>query len=138
MPDSAARAPITRLVGIYRADGGLVGELRYLAGHYLRGDECSLCSVTHSTFRRRPEWDEQVAALGIPFDLRHRNELDAELAQYADRSACIVAIDIAGSTRVLLSDHEIGEAHGDVSTLFTMLRNRLRATTTASLPACDA
>lgn len=138
MPDSGAPTPIVRLVGVYRADGGLVGELRYRAGHYLRGDECSLCSVTHSTFRRRPEWDEQVVALGIPFDLRHRNELDRALAEYADRAACIVAIDATGSSHILLSDREIAEAHGDVGTLFTMLRNRLRASTTASLPACDA
>lgn len=138
MPDSGARAPIARLVGIYRADGGLVGEFRYLAGHYLRGEECSLCSVTHSTFRRRREWDAEAASLAVPFDLRHRNELDASLAHYAGQSACIVAIGADGSSRILLTDSEISQAHGDVETLFTMIRNRMRASKTASLPACDA
>jgi len=27
-----------RLFGIYRADGGLIGELRYLTGHLFRGE----------------------------------------------------------------------------------------------------
>ena len=71
---------VTRLIGVYNADGGVAGELRYLIGHYLRGRSCSLCDVTHSPLRRKAAWDEEAAALGIRFDLRHLNELDADLA----------------------------------------------------------
>ncbi len=70
---------VVRYVGIYDADGGLAGELRYVVGHLLGTAECALCDITHSPVRRRPAWDRMVAALGVPFELRHRNELDAAL-----------------------------------------------------------
>jgi hypothetical protein len=65
----------TRILGVYDADGGLSGELRYVIGHLLGTAECALCDITHSPLGRRRSWDRMVAALDIPFDLRHRNEL---------------------------------------------------------------
>jgi len=64
-----------RYLGIYDADGGLAGELRYVIGHLFGAAECALCDITHSPVRRKPAWDRMVAMLGVPFDLRHRNEL---------------------------------------------------------------
>jgi hypothetical protein len=86
----------TRIVGVYRADGGLRGELRYLAGHYLRGQSCSLCEITHSPFRRKAAWDAGVADLGIPIDLLHLNELDAGLAAHVGDEATRHAGDADG------------------------------------------
>jgi hypothetical protein len=63
------------LVGVYDADGGLVGEARYVVGHLLGLVECALCDVTHSPVRRKPAWDRMVARLGVPFVLLHRNEV---------------------------------------------------------------
>jgi hypothetical protein len=63
------------LVGVYDADGGLVGEARYVVGHLLGLVECALCDVTHSPVRRKPAWDRMVARLGVPFPLLHRNEV---------------------------------------------------------------
>lgn len=116
---------VTRLIGVYRADGGLRGELRYLAGHYLRGESCSLCDITHSPFRRKAAWDRQVAALGIPFDLLHLNELDPPLAAFVgDRAACVVA-DTTDGLLLLLSNDELSSAQGDVDAFFVLLRDRL-------------
>ncbi len=113
---------ITRLVGVYNADGGLMGELRYLVDHYLRGRSCSLCDVTHSPIRRKAAWDTQAAALGIPFELRHLNELDPPLADFvAGRAACIVAESGAGLT-LLLDNDAISSTHGDVDEFFRLLR----------------
>lgn len=66
-------------VGVYKADGGPIGELRYVIGHLLGTAQCSLCDITH-TWRRKPEWDAMVGRLGVPFELRHLNELDADVA----------------------------------------------------------
>lgn len=116
---------VSRLIGVYNADGGLAGELRYLAGHYLRGRSCSLCDVTHSPLRRKSAWDQQVQELGIPFDLLHLNELDADLASFvAGRAACVVA-EVAGDRTLLLSNEDIASTKGDVTAFFTLLRGRL-------------
>jgi len=70
-------AALVRYLGVYDADGGLAGELRYVIGHLSGTTACALCDITHSTVRRKPAWDHMVATLGAPFDLRHRNELTA-------------------------------------------------------------
>lgn len=76
MPESS---PIVRITGIYNADGGLAGEVRYVVGHLLGMTECALCDVTHSPVRRKPEWDRMVSRFGIPIVVKHRNELDERL-----------------------------------------------------------
>jgi len=116
---------ITRLGGVYRADGGLRGELRYLAGHYLRGESCSLCDITHSPFRRKAAWDRAVAGLGIPVDLLHLNELDPELAEFVgDRAACVVA-ETANGRVLLMSNDELTALDGSVDAFVVLLRDRL-------------
>jgi len=49
------------------------GEFRYLIDHYLRGESCSLCDITHSPFRRKAAWDKSVAALDVPLIVLHLN-----------------------------------------------------------------
>lgn len=118
----------TRLVGVYRADGGLRGELRYLAGHYLRGQSCSLCDITHSPFRRKAVWDAEVAELGIPFDLLHLNELDPGLAAYVGDDAAMVIGERPEGRVTLLADDELTALDGDVPAFFGALRASMAAT----------
>ena len=122
---------MTRLVGVYRADGGLRGELRYLAGHYLRGQSCSLCEITHGRLRRKPAWDEAVACLDIPFDLRHLNELDPDLRAFVgDDAAMVVAVTPTGYV-TLVTNAELTRLDGDVSSFLALLQDRMRASHTS-------
>jgi len=116
---------ITRLVGVYRADGGLRGELRYLAGHYFAGHSCSLCDITHSPFRRKRQWDAQVAELGIPFTLLHLNELDPETRLYVADDAPMVFGETPHLRVRLLEDADLTALHGDVHAFFALLRERI-------------
>jgi hypothetical protein len=116
---------VNRLIGVYRADGGLRGELRYLIGHYLRGESCSLCDITHSPIRRKAAWDQSVADLGIPFDLLHLNELDESLSQFVgDRAACVVA-ETATERIILINNDELMQLEGSVPAFFDLLKQRL-------------
>jgi hypothetical protein len=118
----------TRLVGVYRADGGLRGELRYLAGHYLRGQSCTLCDITHSPFRRKAAWDAAVSEVGIPFDLLHLNELDADLAAYVGDDAALVIGERPEGRVTLLDNDDLTALNGDVPAFFEALRARIAAT----------
>lgn len=114
-----------RLIGVYRANGGLRGEFRYLIGHYLRGESCSLCDITHSPLRRKAEWDEQVATLGVPFELLHLNELSAPLGEFVgDRAACVVA-ETPDGLELLIGNDELTQLDGSVSGFFDLLTKRL-------------
>jgi hypothetical protein len=118
----------TRIVGVYRADGGLRGELRYLAGHYLRGLSCSLCDITHSPFRRKAAWDAGVASLGVPVVLLHLNELDPDLTAYVGDDAAMVVGERPAGRVTLLTNDQLTALDGDVSAFFGALRARLAAT----------
>ena len=70
----------TTITAVYNADGGLLGEAAYVIGHLLGTASCSLCDITHSPLRRKPEWDAMVATLPFPLRVRHRNEVTPELS----------------------------------------------------------
>lgn len=109
-------AVIARLVGVYDADGGLRGELAYLAGK-VAGRHCSLCDITHSPVRRRREWDAYVSSLAVPFEVVHRNERSTSIEQATQgREACVVAECADGSVVFLLDNDELTRA-GDVTGL---------------------
>lgn len=74
---------VSRLIGVYHADGGPVGEVKYVIGKLLGTAHCALCDITHSPVRRKPAWDQMVDRLGIPFQLVHLNEMTAEVAEVA-------------------------------------------------------
>ena len=101
---------VRRLIGVYDADGGLRGEIAYLAGK-LAGRHCTLCDITHSPVRRRREWDSYISSLPVPFDLVHRNERSAPLERVTEgREACVVAECRDGSLVFLLSNEALAQA----------------------------
>lgn len=90
--EPATSATVEGLVGVYRADGGLRGELAYLVGKMRGTAHCALCDVTHSPVRRKRAWDAMVADLGVPFELLHLNERSAHVVAAAgDRSPIVLA-----------------------------------------------
>ncbi len=110
-------SPIVSYTGIYNADGGLVGEVRYIVGHLLGTAECALCDITHSPVRRKPEWDRFVARLDVPFAVLHRNELDDELATAirTDALPIVVAHRADGSVGVVLTAPQLAGLGGSVA-----------------------
>ncbi len=118
---------IARLIGVYDADGGIRGELSYLAGKLRGTAHCSLCDITHSTVRRKHEWDLMVDRQKMPIELRHRNELPAELRDRTDLvPPAVIAIFSSDTEPVaLLGPAELESCLGSVSAFEKALRARL-------------
>ena len=88
----SAPAAVSELIGIYNADGGLRGELRYLLGRWRGTTHCSLCDVTHGQLREREAFRAFRISLPVPFTLLHRNELSTELRTATGaKSPCVLA-----------------------------------------------
>jgi hypothetical protein len=85
-------APVVGLVGVYHADGGPIGEAKYVIGKLLGTAHCALCDITHSPVRRKPAWNRMVARLGIDFTLLHLNELPADVADATARHGSPVVL----------------------------------------------
>jgi len=123
--------PATRLIGVYDADGGLLGEAAYLWGKARGTRHCSLCDITHSNIRRRPAWDRLVAALGVPVDLLHLNELSDDVAEaVGDHGAPVILSRTAHGLHPLVLPAELDGLDGSLEALGDLLRTRLRESLT--------
>ena len=120
---------VVEVVGVYAADGGVVGELTYVVGHLLGRTECSLCDVTHGPLRRKRAWDDMAAGLPVPVRLAHRNETtDAETAACAASGLPVVlGVHSDGSLTTLLAPAALTVLDGSVDAFEKGLRAALAA-----------
>lgn len=122
--DPSDALPVTRLVGVYRAEGSLRGELAYLVGHLLGRTHCSLCDITHSPLRRKAVWDRMAAGLGVAFELVHLDERDdataAVVTGWDDSPAVLAEID--GRLVRVLDARQLDLLGGDVAAFEAALR----------------
>ena len=116
---------VSRLTGIYDADGGVRGELAYVVGRLRRTVHCGLCDITHSPVRRKREWDAMVAGLGVPFDLLHRNE--QAMGSRFDGPLPAVLAEVDGERVMLLDPVSLDRAEGDVRAFRAALQSALEA-----------
>ena len=119
-----------RLIGVYNADGGVVGELKYFFGHLIGIAKCELCDITHSPIRRKASWDrlasELKAEYGLDFALEHLNERsEAENKASAGREPCVLAEYPDGSLGMFLDRQELRVVGGDVDRFAKLVRARL-------------
>lgn len=117
----------TRLVGVYRADGSLRGEISYVVGRLLGTAHCALCDITHSPVRRKAAWDRMAAGLGVPFELVHLDERDTATAQVVtgwDDSPAVLA-ELDGALVQVLGPDDLETVGGDVARFEQALRTAL-------------
>ena len=108
--------PVVEVVGVYAADGGVLGEVAYVVGHLLGRTECALCDVTHRSVRRKPEWDAMTARLPLPLRLVHRNETTEgeRTASAASGLPAVLGVRSDGSHAVLLGPGVLTSLGGSV------------------------
>ena len=128
------RSLITELVGVYDADGGLLGEAAYVWGKLRGTRHCSLCDITHSPWRRKPAWDAMAAELSVLIGLLHRNELEEGLAAVVARLGSPIVLGRAGDDWIsVVADDELRAMDGSVDRLALLLRERLAGDTNRGL-----
>ncbi len=115
-PRGNGTTPVERLVGVYRANGGPLGEITYVLGKLIGRAHCAFCDITHSPVRRKPEWDRMTASLGVPFELLHVNEVTGEaqaLVPSKDHAPVVLA-QVRGHLEVVLTAAEMEPLSGSV------------------------
>lgn len=117
---------VSEIVGVYDADAGLLGEAAYVWGRLRGTRHCGLCDITHSTVRRKGEWDRMAATLPVPVRLLHLNELDDELrAAVASAGAPVVLAREGDRWSALLGAAELDAMAGSVAAFEAAVRPRL-------------
>jgi len=115
--DAGPIGQIVRLVGVYDADGTLRGELAYWVGARLGRRHCSLCEITHGSFRQRPEWKACQAGLPVPFDTYHRNDQPDPIRRAAAGQAPVVVAETDAGHLMLLGPDELVTCDGSIDLL---------------------
>jgi len=117
---------VRRLIGVYDADGTVLGELSYAVGRVLGQTHCSLCDITHGAFRGRPEWKASRSSLGVPFDTYHRNDQpDAVRKATGGTTPVVVAEMTSGEILGLLGEAELAACGASPPRLMTAITDAL-------------
>ena len=110
---SDAPKQVQRLVGVYDADGSVLGELTYFLKARLGRAHCALCDVTHGLVRPRRDWAECSARLPVAFVTFHRDDQPHAVRAAARGSLPVVVAELAsGEVTVLLSAEELARCDG--------------------------
>lgn len=109
------------LIGVYAADGGVLGELRYIVGKVRGTTHCALCDITHGVARRKASWDRACENFDIPIRLVHLNERSsAETAACTLGTPTILARWPDGGLGAILGPDDL-EVNGSVTAFFERL-----------------
>ena len=116
---------INKIVGIYHADGGLIGELKYMTGKFFGGSHCSLCDITHGNKEKKQTWKNCERKLRMPIDFIHLNERNPNLKEYTKGlTPCIVG-KTSTNYVMLVTKRELSECKGDPETLANLIENKI-------------
>ena len=118
------------LIGIYKADGGLAGELSYFFGHLVGLRSCSLCDISHSPIMKKPSFKalerHLLAEHGVKVRMIHLNERnDRELAASQGREPCMLLEYPDESISMFIDSRDLQALSGNVGSLKKLILSRL-------------
>ena len=106
---------MTRIVGIYNADGSILGELNFSIRKVLGKSDCGLCDLTHgwNPFGK-PSWRNACSARSIEIELVHRDELTSDQNKTAGDLPAII-FQLGETWRKLMTAEDIYSFKGNGS-----------------------
>ena len=118
------------LIGIYKADGGVIGELSYFFGHLIGVRSCSLCDISHSPVMKKSAFkkleQEMLKEHGIAIKMIHLNERnERELKASAGREPCMLLEYPDQSISMFLDAVDLKALSGSVTSLRKLILSRL-------------
>ena len=116
---------VGRLIGVYDADAGMLGELAFVTGRVLGLVRCALCEIMHGPRGDEPNLRGLTLAHGIEIRMLHRNEQPPDLRRVTEgNTPCIVAETDRGY-EALVTRADLESCQGDVVCLDRLLQRAL-------------
>jgi len=118
------------LIGIYKADGGIVGELTYFFGHLIGVRSCSLCDISHSLVTKKSSFKSLEKHLleehGIAVRMIHLNERNEREQKASEgREPCMLLEYPDQSMSMFLDSRDLKALSGSVTSLKKLITSRL-------------
>ena len=124
------KQPRGTLIGIYNADGGIVGELSYFFGHLIGVRSCSLCDISHSPIMKKSSFKALEQHLleehRITVRMIHMNERNERERKASEgREPCMLLQYPDESISMFLDSADLTALSGSVSSLKKLIVSRL-------------
>jgi hypothetical protein len=121
---------VAELIGVYRADGGVLADIRRALGRALGSHACWLSQLTHSPATPTAQWRALERAIetefGHSFTLSYRNRRTPEQeAASAGREPCVLIDDGQGHLSMIVDWNDLELAGGDIGRFERILRSKL-------------
>jgi hypothetical protein len=118
------------LIGIYKADGGIVGELSYFFGHLIGVRSCTLCDITHSPIMKKSSFKalerHLLAEHGVAVRMLHMNERNEREQKASEgREPCILLEYPDESISMFIDSADLATLSSSVSSLKKLIKSRL-------------
>lgn len=114
---------IQRMVGVYHAEGSMLGELRYVVGRLRGTTHCALCDITHRGVRAKAEWRSLLVGLPVPLEMVHLDERSVAVETASGTATpCVLALTVDGDWMTLLGPEDLDQIDGDVNVFERALR----------------
>jgi hypothetical protein len=118
------------LIGIYKADGGIVGELSYFFGHLIGVRSCSLCDISHSPIMKKSSFKSLERHLlqehRVKVRMIHLNERNQREEKASEgREPCMLLEYPDQSISMFLDSADLKTLSGSVSSLKKLILSRL-------------
>ena len=118
------------LIGVYKADGGVLGELTHFFGHLIGVRSCSLCDISHTPITKKSSFKalehHLLAEHGIVVRMIHLNERnEREKKASAGREPCVLLEYPDQSISMFLDSTDLVALSGSVSALEKLIFSRL-------------
>ena len=113
--------PGRNFVGIYNADGTILGEISYVAKKLVGRGSCALCDITHGWTGRRRDFDTTCTSAGVEWTLLHRDEASADQLTAAGALPAVIRQNENGEWEQVLGPSDLDECDGDPTALVARL-----------------
>ena len=110
-----------KILCIYNAEGSIFGEIKYLYNKYIKDMRCSMCDITHNSFREKSEWGEKCREFTFKIECLHLDELPSDIKNIVkDNAPCVVA-QTKSVNEIIIKNKELTSMNGDVNSFFNHL-----------------
>lgn len=121
---------MVRLIGVVKAEAGLVKELTTALSRRVGAYPCSLTQLVHSPKKPNREWRDAVTRLhnefGHTLELVYANRrTEAVESASSGREPCILIEDEEGALAMIADWNDLELADGDVAIFERILRSKL-------------
>jgi hypothetical protein len=118
------------LIGVYNADGGIIGELSYFFGHLIGVRSCTLCDISHSPIMKKSSFKALEQHLltehGIQVRMIHLNERNEREQKASEgREPCMLLEYQDLSISMFIDSTDLKALSGSVSSLKKLISSRL-------------